>query len=232
MRRKHLLAESQMSIQYFTSDTKIAPRQLSKEQWLWNNVLYSWGAIWMSRRFQNQSYPYVGKSTRRLGFAYCIKCRVLAYLYLFCSYTERKIVSAYLDCAQFWAWFFGVLQFWGCRVLGFLWGVTDRAFLRISSPAADRGISPDICTQLLLFCQILDGPSTATKPEQKSQKLNANSFQDRLALLQGLALLEIASSCIRIEQEFLGWWFPKEKVNNNTKVVDFTMEVDDKKQTG
>ena len=106
-----------MSIQYFTTDTKIASRQLSKEHWLWNNVLYSWGAKWMSRRslpwFQNQSYPYVGKSTRRLGFAYCIKCRVLAYLYLFCSYTERKIVSAQLDCAQFWAW-----NFWCLTVLG------------------------------------------------------------------------------------------------------------------
>ena len=124
--------------------------------------------------------------------------------------------------------FFGVSQFWGCRVLGFLWRVTDRAFLRISSPPADRGISPDICTQLLLVCQILDGPSTATKPEQKSPKLNVNAFQDRLALLQGLASLEITSSCTKIEQEIPGW-LPNNKVNSNTKVVDFTMEVDDNK---
>ena len=83
-------------------------------------------------------------------------------------------------------------------------------------------------TQLLLVCQILDGPSTATKPLQKSQKLNVNAFQDRLALLQGLALLEIASSCTKIEQEIPGW-LPNNKVNSNTKVVDFTMEVDDNK---
>ena len=105
-----------MSIQYFTSDTKIASRQLSKENWLWNNVLYSWGAKWMTRRsllwFQNQSYPYVGKSTRRLGFAYCIKCRVLAYLYLFCSYTERKIVSTVRLCSIL------SLIFWCLTVLG------------------------------------------------------------------------------------------------------------------
>ena len=58
--------------------------------------------------------------------------------------------------------------------------------------------------------------------------VNVNAFQDRLALLQGLALLEIASSCTKIEQEIPGW-LPNNKVNSNTKVVDFTMEVDDNK---
>ena len=74
------------------------------------------GAKGMCRRslpwFQNQSYPYVGKSTRRLGFAYCIKCRVLAYLYLFCSYTERKIVSTVRLCSIL------SLIFWCLTVLG------------------------------------------------------------------------------------------------------------------
>ena len=152
---------------------------------------YSWGAKWMSRRslpwFQNHSYPYIGKSPRRLGFVYCIKCRVLAYLYLFCSYTERKIVSTVRLCSIL------SLIFWCLTVLGlqssWLFVGSDRPCIPSDLlSSADRGISPDICTQLLLVCQILDGPTTATKPEQKSPKLNANSFQDRLALLQGLAL--------------------------------------------
>ena len=222
-----------MSIQYFTSDAKIASRQLSKENWLWNNVLYSWGAKWMSRRslpwFQNQSYPYVGKSPRRLGFVYCIKCRVLAYLYLFCSYTERKIVSTVRLCSIL------SLIFWCLTVLGlqssWLFVGSDRPCIPsdLLSSRRQRYLTRYLhSTQLLLFCQILDGPSTATKPEQKSPKLNVNAFQDRLALLQGLASLEITSSCTKIEQEIPGW-LPNKKVNSNTKVVDFTMEVDDNK---